>query len=108
MFACLQDAKDCAEVVGDPCRLGWVFACLLANFEQAGDLDHAIAAGQRALALAADLGDIALTIFAQHYLGHVYRGLGDYRQAIDCYRKNLARLQGAPSDERFGLLGSPL
>ena len=36
---------------------------------QAGEPDHALASGQRALAIAADLGDVGLTVTAQHYLG---------------------------------------
>jgi tetratricopeptide (TPR) repeat protein len=105
IFICLQDAEALAETLGDPHRLGWVSAALLANFEQGSNPNHALASGQRALILAADLGDMALTVFAQHYLGHVYRGLGDYRRSIDCYRKNMVRLQGSPLHERFGLPG---
>jgi tetratricopeptide (TPR) repeat protein len=104
-FVCLQDAEAFAEDLGDPHRLGWVSAALLANFWQASDLDHALASGQRALALAATLEDVGLTVFVQHYLGHVYRSLGDYRRAMDFYRKNVARLRGEPFHERFGLPG---
>jgi tetratricopeptide (TPR) repeat protein len=44
---------------------------------------------------------------AQHYLGHVYRNLGDYRRAVECYRKNLALLQGELLHEHFGMPGLP-
>jgi tetratricopeptide (TPR) repeat protein len=101
----LQDAEALAETLGDPYRLGWFSAARLAHFAVTGDPDHALASGQRALALAADLGDMALTVFAQHYLGHVYRNLGDYRQAMDFYRKNMTRLQGELRRERLGLPG---
>jgi DNA-binding NtrC family response regulator/tetratricopeptide (TPR) repeat protein len=102
---CLQDAEAFAEALGDPHRLGWVCAALLAHFWRASDPDHALASGQRALALAADMGDVGLTVFAQHHLGHVYRSLGEYRRAIDFYRKTVARLQGEPLHARFGLPG---
>ena len=44
------------------------------NFVVAGELDRALASGQRALAIATALGDIGLTVTAQYYLG-----LGYYR-----------------------------
>ncbi|MGH8064164.1 MAG: ATP-binding protein [Candidatus Entotheonellia bacterium] len=105
IFICLQDAEALAETLGDPHRLGWVSAARLAHFAVTGDPDHALASGQRALALAANLGDMTLTVFAQHYLGHVYRNLGDYRQAMDFYRKNMTHLQGELRRERLGLPG---
>ena len=45
---------------------------------QVGEPDRALASGQRALAIATDLGEVGLTVTAQHYLGIVYRSLGDY------------------------------
>ena len=56
--------------------------------------------------IATALGDIGLTVAAQHYLGHAYRSLGDYHQAMECYRKNVACLHGPPA-RRFGLPGWP-
>jgi predicted ATPase len=72
IFVPLQDAAALAEALGDHHRLGWVCASLLAYFAQAGDPpDRTLASGQRALAIAADLGDVGLSVVAQHYLGHV-------------------------------------
>ena len=42
---------------------------ICSHFMQAGEPDRALAAGQRALAIAADLGEVGLTVAAQHYLG---------------------------------------
>jgi tetratricopeptide (TPR) repeat protein len=42
---------------------------------------------------------------ARNYLGFVYRSLGDYGQAIEYFRKNLASLHGALLYERLGLPG---
>jgi tetratricopeptide (TPR) repeat protein len=104
IFVCLQDAA----ALGDQHRLGWVSASLLAYFAQAGDPpDRALASGQRALAIAAVLGDVRLTVVAQHYLGHVYRNLGDYRRAVDFYRKNMALLHGELLHEHLGMPGLP-
>ena len=101
----LQDAAALAEALGDQHRLGWVSAYLLTHFMQAGEPDRALASGQRALAIAADLGEVGLMVTAQYYLGNVYRSLGDYRRAVECYRKNVACLHGELLQERFGLPG---
>jgi tetratricopeptide (TPR) repeat protein len=69
------------------------------------DPDRALTAGQRALAIAMTLEDIGLTVAVQHYLGGVYRSLGDYRQAVESFQKNVTCLQGALRQERLGLPG---
>jgi tetratricopeptide (TPR) repeat protein len=48
---------------------------------------------------------MGLTVAAQHYLGGVYRSLGDYRQAVESFQKNVACLHGALRQERLGLPG---
>ena len=101
----MQEAAGLAEALGDPHRLGWVSVYLLAHFAQVCDPDRALTSGQRALAIATALGDIGLTVAAQHYLGGVYRSLGDYRQAVECFQKNVACLHGALLQERLGLPG---
>ncbi|MBI3325756.1 MAG: tetratricopeptide repeat protein, partial [Nitrospinae bacterium] len=101
----LQDAVALAEGLGDQHRLGWVSAYLLNHFVLAGDPDHALTAGQRALAISTALGDVSMAVVAQNYLGYVYRRLGDYRQAVECFRKNVAFLQGELLHERLGLPG---
>jgi class 3 adenylate cyclase/DNA-binding winged helix-turn-helix (wHTH) protein/tetratricopeptide (TPR) repeat protein len=101
----LQEAEGLAEALGDHHRRGWVSAYLLAHFVLAGELDHALVSGQRALAIAADLGEVGLTVVAQYYLGSVYRSLGDYRQTIELLQQCVASLHGALRQERFGLHG---
>jgi tetratricopeptide (TPR) repeat protein len=105
LFANLQEAAGLAETLGDPHRLGWVSVYLLAHFAQVCDPDRALTSGQCALAIATALGDMGLTVAAQHYLGGVYRSLGDYRQAIEYFHKNVASLHGALCQERLGLPG---
>jgi class 3 adenylate cyclase/tetratricopeptide (TPR) repeat protein len=105
IFVYLQEAEVLAGALSDQHRLGWVSVYLLAHFVQVGDPDRALAAGQRALAIAADLGDIGLTVTAQNFLGQVYRILGDYRRAVECFQKNVASLHGELLQERFGLPG---
>ena len=57
--------------------------------------------------MAAALGEVGLTVEAQYYLGHVYRSLGAYRQAIELLQQCVASLHGALLYERFGLHGLP-
>jgi tetratricopeptide (TPR) repeat protein len=105
LFVNLQEAEVLAEALGDQHRLGWVLVYLLAHFAQVCDPDRALTAGQRALAIATTLGDMGLMVAAQHYLGGVYRSLGDYRRAVECFQKNVASLHGALLEERLGLPG---
>jgi tetratricopeptide (TPR) repeat protein len=106
-FVSLQDAHTCAELLGDQHRLGWVAAYLLAHFVQVGDADRALASGQRALAIAADVGQVGLTATVQGYVGMAYRSVGDYPRAVEYFRKNVVALQGASHQERFGLHTPP-
>src|SRR5262249_7819040 len=105
LFINLQHAAALAETLDDAHRLGRVTAYLVAYFASVCEYDQAIECGQRALAIATALGDIGLTVVAQHELGLVYLGLGDYHQAAECYRKNVACLHDALLQERFGLAG---
>ena len=71
-----------------------------------GAYDQAIAAAQRALALATASGEVGLYAQANYYLAQL-PGSGDYRQAIDCFRQTVASLEGTPPHERFGLPNLP-
>ena len=105
LFSNLQEAEALAETLEDRHRLGWVSVYLLAHFAQVCDPDRALRSGQRALAIATALGDIGLTVVVRHYLGGVYRSLGDYSRAVECFQQNMVCLQGALLHERLGLSG---
>jgi predicted ATPase len=105
IFVCLQEAQSLAEALSDHHRLGWVSAYLLAYFLQTSEPDPALASGQRALAIAAALGDVGLTVLAQNSLGQVYCSLGDYPRAVESLQKNVACLHGELLHERFGHAG---
>jgi tetratricopeptide (TPR) repeat protein len=70
-----------------------------------GDYDGALAAGQQALALAADLGESALQVQASHNLGQAYHDIGDYGRAAELLRRTVEaadQASGTPStDARF-------
>jgi tetratricopeptide (TPR) repeat protein len=105
IFDSLRDAERLAEVLGDQRRLGWAAAFMTNYFHMRGAPDRALAAGQRARAIATALGELALRVETHFHLGHVYHALGDYRQAIDVLRWNVAALTGALLQERLGLPG---
>ena len=85
-------------------RVGWdrSLRFLSIAFTGEGAYDQAIAAGQRALALATADGDGVLQAQANHRLGQAYQAQGDYRRAIDYFGQTVASLEGEQRHERFG------
>ena len=73
-----------------------------------GVYDQAIAAAQRALALATADGDVVLQALANLSLGQAYHAQGDCRRAIDCFGQTVAFLDGAHRRERFGQVFLPV
>jgi tetratricopeptide (TPR) repeat protein len=72
-----------------------------------GAYDQAIAASQRALALATASSDVILHALAHQFLGVAYHTQGDYRRAIDHFRQTVMLLDGARRHERFGQVYLP-
>ena len=103
IFDHLRAAEALAERLGDPQRLGWLACYLCFHFSVMGEHDRAMAAGQRALALATTSGAFDVQVVAQTYLGIVYYAVGDYRQALDVARRVIALLTGELLYARFGL-----
>jgi predicted ATPase len=71
----LREAESLAMSLDDSRRLGWVLLFLASHCNQVGAYDQAIAAAQRALALAAAGGDVVLR--ANQYLGQAYEAQGN-------------------------------
>jgi tetratricopeptide (TPR) repeat protein len=63
---------------------------------------QAIAAAQRALALAATSGDGVLQAQANEHLGIASHAQGDYRRAIAYFKQTVAFFDGPRHRERFG------
>ena len=105
IFQYLREAESLAKAHNDQCRLGRVFSYMTRHFLHTADYDHAIASGERALAIAVSLGDFGLQIATNFFLGQAYYFLGDYHQAVDYLGSNVASLEGERSAERFGLHG---
>jgi class 3 adenylate cyclase/tetratricopeptide (TPR) repeat protein len=101
-LALLHEAEALAQALDDPRRLGQVSRLLSNHFLIKGANDRAIAAAQRALALATAGGDVVLQALANRFLGIAYQSQGDYRRAIDCLGQTVESLQEARRYERFG------
>jgi len=102
----LRNTETLAQTLGDPLRLGWVYAEMGATFWGAGDVERAIDYGQRALSVATTLGNVGLQARAHLTLGQVYYDTGDYPRAVESLGRNVAALQGELLSERFGTNGS--
>jgi tetratricopeptide (TPR) repeat protein len=103
----LRAAETLAHVLDDRQRLVRVSSYLTEYYREMSDLDHGLESGQRALALAATLGDIGLEVSAHFSLGLIYYDLGDYRRAVDCLGWNVASLKDDLRREHFGMTGLP-
>jgi predicted ATPase len=88
----LDAAKALAQQLGDRTRLAQVLVKLALAHRMEGDLADAMAAGQQALAIAADIGDEPLRISAAHRLGQVHYGRGEFIQAAALLRQAVAAL----------------
>jgi class 3 adenylate cyclase/tetratricopeptide (TPR) repeat protein len=107
ILAALREAEALALALDDPRRMGQVSVFLSNYFYFIGAYDQAIAAAQRALALASSVGEISLHALANQYLGRAYQAQGDYRRAIDCFGQTVALFEGARRHERFGQVFLP-
>ena len=97
----LRHAETLAQTLGDPLRLGWVYATMSTQCWVTSDVERAITYGQRTLALADTLGHIGLQARAHLSLGQVYSDIGDYPRASASLAWNVARLQGELRYARF-------
>jgi tetratricopeptide (TPR) repeat protein len=70
-----------------------------------GDLDRALASGQRAFRIAEAIGDFSSQVRANFGLGVVHYSLGDYRQALDFLGRNVVALTGEFLYQRHGGAG---
>jgi class 3 adenylate cyclase/tetratricopeptide (TPR) repeat protein len=107
ILAVLREADLLAEALGDPRRLGQVSVLLSNHFYHGGAYDQAIAAAQRALALATASGEVVLQARANLRLGRVYLAQTDYRRAIDCLGQTVTSLDRVRRLERFGQANLP-
>jgi tetratricopeptide (TPR) repeat protein len=103
----LREAEALAEALADARRLGQVLVLLSLYFRNTGMDDQALAASERAQALATASGDRVLHALANQYLGQTYHDQGAYQQAIACFAQTVTTLAGARRRERFGQVNLP-
>jgi tetratricopeptide (TPR) repeat protein len=107
IFDLLRAAEALAERWRDDQRLGRIANYLCLHFSVMGEYDRAIAAGQRALALATTSGAFDVQVVAQTYLGIAYNHVGDIQQALDVSRRVVALLTGERRSAHFGQINLP-
>ena len=101
----LRAAEALAERLDDPQRLGQIAGHLCFSFVAMGEYDRAIAAGQRALALATTSGAFDVQLLAQTNLGLAYSAVGDFGQTLDVSRRVMVLLTGERRYARSGQVG---
>jgi class 3 adenylate cyclase/tetratricopeptide (TPR) repeat protein len=107
IFDDMRAAEALAERLDDPQRFGWIACYLCISFSAMSEHDRAIAAGQRALALATTSGAFDVQVVAQTYLGQAYHAVGDFQRALDVSRQVMALLTGEWRATRFGQPAPP-
>jgi class 3 adenylate cyclase/tetratricopeptide (TPR) repeat protein len=89
----LREAEALARARDDRVRLARVLGRLAYMLRQRADHAGAVTAGQQALTLATACSDCALQVEASFFLGAVYWSIGDYGQAAELFRRNVATLE---------------
>jgi class 3 adenylate cyclase/tetratricopeptide (TPR) repeat protein len=101
----LRGAEVMAESLDDANRLGWIACYRSVHYFVLGEYEHAITAGQRALALATACDELPLQISAQLRLGQAHHALGNYHQAIEVLKRTA--LADVTVVDPAGLAGLP-
>jgi tetratricopeptide (TPR) repeat protein len=97
----LVEAERLADALGDR-RRGWVALYLCGWLYGAAEHDRAIEAGERAVALGADLGDRTLLALALVNLGQAQVARTDYERASETERRAVELLGGDLLRDRLG------
>ena len=103
----LREAERGAEALGDSFRLARIYSYLCQYFSVIRDPDQAVSFGERAHALAEQVGDLAVRVPASFLLGEALYSLGQFHRGADVLRQILSSLQGDRQYERYGMTGLP-
>jgi class 3 adenylate cyclase/tetratricopeptide (TPR) repeat protein len=103
MLEHLREAEAISERLKDDRRRGQVCAFMTTVLSTFDDLDEALVAGNRALEIAHDLGDLRLRIIATSHFeqAHYYRG--EYEHVIEFLANSLAAMPVDWAHEYFGM-----
>jgi tetratricopeptide (TPR) repeat protein len=99
----LREAEVVARRAGDRRRLGRVVSfqtnCLFALGDHAG----AIECGRRALDMSRELDDLEMSIAAEQFVGRSLHAQGQYRAAVELFRRLIGSLTGDRGIQNLGL-----
>jgi len=98
----LREAEALAERIGDRRRLGLAYGYTAQVLSNSIDYEPAVEMSQRALTIASEIGDLALSAVARLQLGRAFHELGDYRKAMGFLRPNVTTFSGDRARERLG------
>jgi class 3 adenylate cyclase/tetratricopeptide (TPR) repeat protein len=101
-----REAERIAERLNDDHQRGRVSALVTNIHTLLGELDEAVASGDRALEIARRLGDLRLRILSTSYLEQVHYYRADYERVVELAADNLAALPAEWVYEYFGM-GAP-
>ena len=107
MLESLREAERLADSLNDQPRLSMLCSHIALGLWQTADTEEALAYGFRALGIADALGNFALRVPANNYLGYAHYGLGAYRPALEYFARNVEALRGDLLHERFGVAVRP-
>jgi DNA-binding SARP family transcriptional activator len=103
----LREAERIADKLDDRPRLARVAAYLSNHAWITGDLSHALAFGERALALADAVASAGLAIEANFRLGQVHWSLGRYGDAVTFFERCGTAKEPEGIEARYGPSGWP-
>ena len=103
----LRAAEALANALGDERRLARVTVFIARELLVQGEYEPAVAACERAIAMARTLDDYGLEVLATQFLGLAYYCLGNYPKAVETLRRNLVPLDSPVVRERLGGVGLP-
>jgi DNA-binding NtrC family response regulator/tetratricopeptide (TPR) repeat protein len=98
----LREAEALATAAGDRRRLAWVWTYVSICHLFGGAPQEAAVVGERAFALAEEVGDVALRATARTPWAHACRELGNYTRAIELLRGTIEALSGDLVRQRLG------
>jgi class 3 adenylate cyclase/tetratricopeptide (TPR) repeat protein len=99
----LREAESLALAIDAPHQLARVSCYLTNHLWRTCDYRGAVQMGERALELATRAGDLGLQIQARHYVSMPLYTLGNYDQAVNLLRQNVAAIEPRRWHDRFGL-----
>jgi tetratricopeptide (TPR) repeat protein len=103
----LREAEVLADRLNEDRQRGRVSATLTNVYSLLGELNDALASGNRALGIAGRIGDLRLLIFSTTYLEQAHYFRGDYRRVVELANENLAALPAEWVYDYFGASAPP-